>query len=77
MYVYIYIYIIRPISLLRLWSNVCLSTNIRSIRFPFVLGVIANDITIRPISLLTLSLLTLLDSNFLGNSLGAWEFHPS
>ena len=31
---------------------------------------------IRPISLLTLSLLTLLDSNFPGNSLWTWEFHP-
>ena len=31
---------------------------------------------IRPISLLTLSLLTLLDSNFPGNPLWAWEFHP-
>ena len=29
-----------------------------------------------PISLLTLSLLTLLDSNFPGNLLWAWEFHP-
>ena len=31
---------------------------------------------LRPISLLTLSLLTLLDSNFPRNSLWAWEFHP-
>ena len=31
---------------------------------------------IRPISLLTLSLLTLLDSNFLVNPLWAWESHP-
>ena len=31
---------------------------------------------IRPIPLLTLSLLTLLDSNFPGSSLWAWEFHP-
>ena len=31
---------------------------------------------VRPISLLTLSLLTLLDSNFPGNPLWAWEFHP-
>ena len=31
---------------------------------------------LRPISLLTLSLLTLLDSNVPGNSLWAWEFHP-
>ena len=31
---------------------------------------------LRPISLLTLSLLKLLDSNFLGNSLWASEFHP-
>ena len=31
---------------------------------------------LRPISLLRLSLLRLLDSNFTGNSLWAWEFHP-
>ena len=31
---------------------------------------------IRPILLLTLSLLTLLESNFPGNRLWAWEFHP-
>ena len=31
---------------------------------------------VRPISLLTSSLLTLLDSRFLGNSLWTWEFHP-
>ena len=31
---------------------------------------------IRPISLLTLSLLRLLGSNFPGNPLWAWEFHP-
>ena len=31
---------------------------------------------LRPISLLTLSLLRLLDSNFPGNPLWAWEFHP-
>ena len=31
---------------------------------------------VRPISLLTLPLLTLLDSNFPGNSPWAWEFHP-
>ena len=31
---------------------------------------------LRPISLLTLSLLTLLDSNFPVNPLWAWEFHP-
>ena len=31
---------------------------------------------VRPISLLTLSLLTLLDSNFPGNPLWTWEFHP-
>ena len=31
---------------------------------------------IRPISLLTLSLLTLLESKFPGNPLRAWEFHP-
>ena len=31
---------------------------------------------LRPIPLLTLSLLTLLDSNFPGTSLWAWEFHP-
>ena len=30
----------------------------------------------RPISLLTLSLLRLLDSTFRGNPLWAWEFHP-
>ena len=30
----------------------------------------------RPISLLRLSLLRLLDSNFPGNPLWAWEFHP-
>ena len=30
---------------------------------------------VRPISLLTLSLLTLLESNFPGNPLWAWEFH--
>ena len=33
-------------------------------------------ITVRPISLLTLSLLTLLDSNFPGNPLWTWEFDP-
>ena len=31
---------------------------------------------VRPISLLRLSLLRSLDSNFLGNPLWAWEFHP-
>ena len=31
---------------------------------------------LRPISLLKLSLLTFLDSNFPGNFLWAWEFHP-
>ena len=31
---------------------------------------------LRPISLLTLSLLRLLDSTFPVNSLWAWEFHP-
>ena len=31
---------------------------------------------VRPIPLLTLSLLTLLDSNFPGNPLWAWKFHP-
>ena len=31
---------------------------------------------VRPISLLTLSLLTLLDSNLPGNPLWAWESHP-
>ena len=33
-------------------------------------------VMIRPISLLTLSLLTLLDSNSPGNPLLAWKFHP-
>ena len=33
-------------------------------------------VCVRPISLLTLSLLTLLDSNFPGNPLWTWEFHP-
>ena len=33
-------------------------------------------VCIRPIPLLTLSLLTLLDSNFPGTSLWTWEFHP-
>lgn len=32
--------------------------------------------TLRPISLLILSLLSLLDAIFLGNSKWAWEFHP-
>ena len=36
----------------------------------------AANTLLRPISLLTLSLLRLLDSNFPGNSLWAWEFHP-
>ena len=31
---------------------------------------------LRPILLLTLRLLTLLESNFVGNPLWAWEFHP-
>ena len=31
---------------------------------------------VRPISLLTLPVLTLLDSNFPGNPLWTWEFHP-
>ena len=31
---------------------------------------------IPPISILTFSLLTLLDSNFPGNPLWAWKFHP-
>ena len=31
---------------------------------------------VRPISLLTLPLLILLDSNFRGNPLWAWEFNP-
>ena len=31
---------------------------------------------VRPISVLRWFLLRLLDSNFLGNSLWAWEFHP-
>ena len=35
-----------------------------------------NSHNLHPISLLTLSLPTLLDSNFTGNSLWAWEFHP-
>ena len=34
------------------------------------------NICLRPISLLTLSLLRLLESNFPGNSLWAWEFIP-
>ena len=33
-------------------------------------------VELRPIPLLTLSLLTLLDSSFPGNSPWAWEFHP-
>ena len=32
--------------------------------------------SVRPISLLSLSLLRLLDSNLPGDSLWAWEFHP-
>ena len=32
--------------------------------------------SLRPISQMILSLLGLLDSNFPGNSLWAWEFHP-
>ena len=34
------------------------------------------DAELRPISLLTLSLLRLLDSNFAGNPRWAWELHP-
>ena len=37
---------------------------------------ITNTTRLRPISLLTLSLLTLLESDFPGNPLRAWEFHP-
>ena len=37
---------------------------------------IRTELVLRPISLLTLSLLRFVDSNFLGNSLCAWEFHP-
>ena len=36
----------------------------------------AHKLKLRPISLLRLSLLRLLDSNFPGNSPWAWEFHP-
>ena len=36
----------------------------------------SNILVLRPICLLTLSLLTLLDSNFPGNPLWALEFHP-
>ena len=36
----------------------------------------AFPVAVRSIFLLTLRLLRLLESNFLGNSLWAWEFHP-
>ena len=36
----------------------------------------AASVRLRPTLLLTLRLLTLLESNFPGNSLWAWEFHP-
>ena len=36
-----------------------------------------HSVDLRPICLLRLSLLRFLDSHFPGNSLWAWEFHPS
>ena len=52
--------------------------------YEHILGVRITDVEwslllsllVRPISLLTLSLLILLDSNFPGNPLCTWEFHP-
>ena len=41
-----------------------------------VLSVLPRSLGVRPISLLTLSLLILLDSNFPGNAPCAWESHP-
>ena len=46
------------------------SLNLRQLQMEFSMA------RLRPISLLRLSLLRLLDSNFPGNSLPAWEFHP-
>ena len=40
-------------------------------------GRVKEDQGLRPISLLNLSLLRLLDPNFPGDSLWAWGFHPS
>ena len=53
-------------------DNDCSNDN----RNRIVIVIIAIILVIHPISILTLSLLTLLDSNFPGDPLWTWEFHP-
>ena len=54
----------------------CKARNVMSLAIVRVRYSVCYAISVRPISLLALSLLTVLDSNFPGNSLWAWEFHP-
>ena len=59
-------------------TYVALKEGISVVLSTLMLCVVAlgRNASVRPISLLRLSLLRLLDSNFQGNSLWAWEFHP-
>ena len=67
-YIYIYTYIyLRVVIYIYIYAYTSLSLYI----YIYIYTAI-----IRPIPLLTLSLLTLLDSNFQVNSLWTWEFHP-
>ena len=73
-YIYIYIYI-HGTAQTPAWGGQPLAQlRERRMRAPRPCARALADV--RPISLLRLSLLRLLDSNFPGNPLRAWEFHP-
>ena len=71
MYVCVYIYIYTCICI-----HVIVSVGCVLLAAFLSLTRAAGHPCLRPISLLMLPLLTLLDSNFPGNPLWAWEFHP-
>ena len=85
MYIYIYIYVYTCIHTIypspqrlgiavRTRTPDLLVVNESSFVVATATGI--HRLALRPISRLTLPLLTLLDSNFPGNSLWAWESHP-
>ena len=57
-------------------ADVYVSVDVKVLKMSQALFVATFNADIRPISLLTLSLLRLLDSNFPGNPQWTWEFHP-
>ena len=82
--IYIYIYIYNVDAYIYIYTHTCIGimgthTYIYIYIYTWTIRILRlrlRLILIRPIFPLTLSLLSLLDSNFPGNPLRAWEFHP-